>query len=354
MARKKKHPEHVNHERWLISYADFITLLFAFFTSMYAISTVDAKKAGQLVFSTRAAFNIDFFPSDKPTLGGRGGTDSSGAARTNVIGDDIESKAGKPGKGGKGKGKGGDGKRGARLDGMSRKIDAVLAQMKAPGSVTVRREEDRMIISLAEQVFFEPGRANLRVKNLEAFHQVIAALADGGTDIRVEGHTDDEPLTRGPYRSNLELSISRAVSVVRYLNHEFAYPSELTSVAGFADARPVADNDTEKGRKQNRRVDIVVYAEPIVRGSAANPQPAPVESPTKEEIEIKTGEEVKSAIEAVRPDEHTAPHGDDHGAAKPHAEDPTPTEHEDTPFPSIVPDIAPKKAKAHAPEHAEH
>src|SRR5262249_47271058 len=70
MARKKKHPEHVNHERWLVSYADFITLLFAFFTTLYAISTVDAKKAGKLVFSMRSAFNLDFFPSSQPVLGG--------------------------------------------------------------------------------------------------------------------------------------------------------------------------------------------------------------------------------------------------------------------------------------------
>ncbi len=337
MARKKKHPEHVNHERWLISYADFITLLFAFFTSMYAISTVDAKKAGQLVFSTRAAFNLDFFPSDKPTLGGRGGTDATGASRTNVIGDDIE-RAGKPGKGGQGKGKGnGPGKRGARLDAMSRKIDAVLAQLATPGSVQVRREEDRMIISLAEQVFFEPGRASLRVKNLDTFHAVIAALADGGTDIRVEGHTDDAPLTRGPYRSNLELSVSRAVSVVRYLNHEFAYPSELTSVAGFADARPVADNDTENGRKLNRRVDIVVYAEPIVRGPAANPQPAPVEAPAQEDITIKPSDEAQPPTDAAKPNEHGQ-------TVAPEETSPAPTEHDEQPFPSIVPDIAPRKS----------
>src|SRR3989442_1703412 len=69
VARKKKHPEHVNHERWLVSYADFITLLFAFFTTLYAISTVDAKKAGKLVFAMRQAFNLDFFITDKPTLG---------------------------------------------------------------------------------------------------------------------------------------------------------------------------------------------------------------------------------------------------------------------------------------------
>ena len=282
MARKHKHPEHVNHERWLISYADFITLLFAFFTSMYAISTVDAKKAGQLVFSTRAAFNIDFFPSDKPTLGGRGGTDFSGAARTNVIGDDLETGAGR----GKGAGKGGAARRGQRLDSMARKVETVLAAVKSPGGVKMRREEDRLIISLAEQIFFDGGKSTLRPKNLDTFHGLMSALADSGCDVRVEGHTDDEPLTRGPYRSNLELSVARAVSVVRYLNHEFAYPSELTSVAGYADAHPLDDNDTPEGRAKNRRVDIVVFAEPLLRGSEANPQPAPVEAPAPADITI--------------------------------------------------------------------
>ncbi len=306
MARKKKHPEHVNHERWLISYADFITLLFAFFTSMYAISTVDAKKAGQLVFSTRAAFNIDFFPSDKPTLGGRGGTDFSGAARTNVIGDDIETRGGKgPGKG---PGKGGGGNtRGQRLEGMARKIDAVLATLASPGGVKVRREDDRLIVSLAEQLFFDGGRSTLRPKNLDTFHRIMTALADGNTDIRVEGHTDDEPLTRGPYRSNLELSVARAVSVVRYLNHEFAYPAELTSVAGYSDAHPLADNETSEGRARNRRVDIVVFAEPLPRGADANPTPAPIEPPAPSEITVSPAAREASPGTPTPPQETIAP-----------------------------------------------
>ncbi len=327
MARKKKHAEHVNHERWLISYADFITLLFAFFTSMYAISTVDAKKAGQLVFSTRAAFNLDFFPSDKPTLGGRGGTDFSGAARTNVIGDDVETRSGK-GRG-KGPGKGGAGRRGQRLDGMQRKIDAVLAAVTSPGGVKVRREDDRLVISLAEQLFFEGGKSTLRPKNLDTFHRVMSALADAESDIRVEGHTDDEPLSRGPYRSNLELSVARAVSVVRYLNHEFAYPPELTSVAGFADAHPVADNDSAEGRAKNRRVDIVVFAEPLLHGSAANVQPAPIEPPAPADIVVTPAESASSgaglppreqpepkAVEVVGPDHREAEEGAAHGIVR--------------------------------------
>ena len=275
MARKPKKEEHVNHERWLVSYADFMTLLFAFFTSLYAISTVDARKAGKMVFSTRAAFNLDFFPSDKPVLGLQNANDPLGM---NI--SDLPRQGSGIGSGGVGGGKGGGS--GARSGGLNprtaRQLLQDLQRLVEGGKlagISVRAARDGMVVSLKDTVFFAPGSATIAAKALKVLDPVLAKIIETRLDIRIEGHTDDAPIAGVRYRSNWELSTARAVSVLRHLTLEFAYPPERLSVAGYAAAKAQLGQDGAEGRASNRRVDLVLLAPTPTPTPSAAPPTAP-------------------------------------------------------------------------------
>ena len=250
MARKKKKEEHVNHERWLVSYADFITLLFAFFTSLYAISTVDARKAGKMVFSTRAAFNVDFFPSDKPVLGFSNPDNPKEDIKVSVpkerMVQDKKKITSTP-----------DGVLKVKdLHAAFQELSKAVEAEKASG-VNIRRVKNGVIISLKSAVFFDPGKGDLRRESLRTLDYLAQNILRTHLDVRVEGHTDESPAAHSRYRSNWELSTARAVSVVRYFMEQYAYPPESLSVAGFASTRPLDPNELSHA-VNNRRVDIVL------------------------------------------------------------------------------------------------
>lgn len=344
MARKKKHPEHVNHERWLISYADFVTLLFAFFTSMYAISSVDAKKAGQMVFSTRAAFNMDFFPTANAVLGGTDrAPDPLDPRSIKIVPDDkkVNDANANPKQ-----------NRMRDLDGVARQIEVALSASQLKAAVKVRRVGGNLIISLGDAAFFESGRSGIKPSSLSAFHKIAATLVGVKQQLRIEGHTDDQPIGRGPFRSNMELSAARAATVFTYLSQEFTYPPELMSIAGFAGNKPAATNETAEGRALNRRVDIVLTA----------PEEAPLPS---KQVDPAKADDLGKGIEKGLPQPaapadktqaaHAAPEA--HGAHDAHA---APGAHEPTP-PAAEPRINYEKPVSapgfehpteHAAEHA--
>ena len=254
MARRKKKEEHMNHERWLVSYADFITLLFAFFTSLYAISTVDAKKAGQLVFSTRSAFNMDFFPTTKATLGSSHPEPALELpTQVSMVREQFV-----PIKNKKATVFNPEGSMSiAEFRSVYNDVSQAVSTKQLYG-VSVSHNKYGIVVSLKDATFFEPGKAELRREALPTLDAVIERLLGKHLDIRVEGHTDGTMFTGTRYRSNWELSTARASSVVSYLIEQFAYPSESLSIAGFASNKPVGDNTTEIGRASNRRVDIVL------------------------------------------------------------------------------------------------
>jgi chemotaxis protein MotB len=250
--RRRKHDEHVNNERWLVSYADFITLLFAFFTSLYAISTVDARKAGKMVFSTRAAFNLEFFRTEKPVLGYGGSAPPSlkdlmlpdkkvipGPPKTSMPPPGSEESA-------------------RQMRRLAKDLEQFVDLQGLRDKLKIRVTRERVIVSMAAAAFFRAGEAEVRPDSLPSLNAVAERLLSSGYALRVEGHTDDSGPTGGRYRSNWELSTARAVRVVRYLLEEFAYPASDLSAAGYSSFRPVATNATEEGRASNRRVDLVL------------------------------------------------------------------------------------------------
>jgi chemotaxis protein MotB len=258
VARKKKHPEHVNHERWLVSYADFITLLFAFFTTLYAISTVDQKKVGKLMYSMRTAFDVDFFPGQAPAsaaVAPPAGSPISLVPLMEGSGDDGDGDASENTPGHPAGGKG------ASYDEVREALEKLAATLD--GAITVREERRGVVVSLSEATLFSSGSAEILATGVAALEQIAARLAEAEVVITVEGHTDNVPMRSGRYASNWELSTARATSVVEFALQRGIAPRQL-SAAGYGEHWPVASNSTPEGRARNRRVDLVVR--PAVKG----------------------------------------------------------------------------------------
>ncbi len=231
--RKKKHPEHVNHERWLVSYADFITLLFAFFVVMFAVSQVDSKKMGRFTEAFSKAVGIDVFPMHGESLlaGGRTPDDTSGPSVQGT----------------------------SALEDLRTTLAKMAEDNDALQGLQVIKMRQELVLRLPEGVFFDSGDARVKEATNRMFKVLTPELKNRRLEVRIEGHTDNRPIASGRYRSNWELSTARAGAVMVVVLAEGMAP-ERTSIAGYAEYRPIADNATEEGRKQNRRVDIVVTA----------------------------------------------------------------------------------------------
>jgi chemotaxis protein MotB len=236
---RKKQEEHENHERWLVSYADFITLLFAFFVVMYAISSVNEGKYRVLSNSMVEAF-------DKSQVGMYTGdtimeinsdnyetfTQTNGSAPGYSIMDE-------------------------KMRGIANDIIKAMDSLVKADQVRVKIDSRGVTVDINAGVLFETGEAKLGRKSVEILAVVAKKLKKVSNQIAIEGHTDDTPISTPVYPSNWELSSARASSVVRLFIENDVEPSRLT-VVGYADQKPVETNLTEKGRARNRRVSVIV------------------------------------------------------------------------------------------------
>lgn len=247
---KKKHPEHVNHERWLVSYADFITLLFAFFVVLFASGQSDKRKQIMLAHSMQSAFDHNgIFDPHSPTPPIADDADAIPHAVPSPVSLPVPSVT-NPEINGLSK---------PTADRIREVVKNQLAQRKLPeGVITVRPSTDGLVISLREAGFFASGSAEIQPDALTLLRAIAAALPQQA--MRVEGHTDNIPIHTAQFATNWELSTARAATITRLLITQQAVEPQMISAAGYAEFRPVANNDTEQGRLQNRRVDIVLLA----------------------------------------------------------------------------------------------
>jgi len=275
LARKRKPPEHVNHERWLVSYADFITLLFAFFTTMYAISTVDAQKMGRLVLSMRASFDSSMFPAGSDTLslsGGEGaapaigsdvveyiGTPKDKAMREFSVSTLRELKSNLVASAASARGEF------VALSRIRRDVESLVEGKGMVGKVHTRMESRGLVVSLGEGGFFDSGSDQLKPEGMALLDSLAPSLLEAENQIRVEGHTDTVPIRTARFPSNWELSTARATMIVSYLVSRYGFSPEKLSAAGYGEFRPIADNETPEGRARNRRVDILVMNSSLTR-----------------------------------------------------------------------------------------
>jgi chemotaxis protein MotB len=262
--KKKKAKPHVNHERWLVSYADFITLMFAFFVVMYSTSKADVKKQAQVAVSIDSAFrNLGLFQQTALKSGAESLATSKDAAVTPiniVMGEELmappEVKE--------------------DLEKIKQRLGGMLSNQIAEHIVSMRIGRDGLVISLREAGFYDSGSAVVHPSSLPTLHKIASSLASAPYDIRIEGHTDNVPIHTSAFDSNWELSTTRATQLTRVFVADGLLPYRL-SASGYAEFHPVAPNDTAEGRAQNRRVDIIVLPKtstPPQLAAAGRPEPS--------------------------------------------------------------------------------
>jgi chemotaxis protein MotB len=244
MARKKKHEEHANHERWLVSYADFITLLFAFFTAMYAISNADTVKLQKLMESMNSAFGGSGTAKAKPVMA---------ASATQPFAPQFQAAAGSPVSLNIGRVT-----EEQVLKVIQARVEKYLVRGIDEGKVKVVISDRGLIISISDDDLFKPGAADINPKALPMLNDIGLSLVDLPNFVRVEGHTDNTPLRGGAFPSNWELSSARASRIVRFLADKVRFPPERLCAAGYGEYRPSTTNGSEQGRASNRKVEIIV------------------------------------------------------------------------------------------------
>jgi chemotaxis protein MotB len=246
--RHRSAAETLNHDRWLVSYADFMTLLFAFFVVLFAATYRDNQEVRRLSkaihngFQTMGAFSTD--------ESGNGGPYATAAP----IGDDntsrvqTDSTATRPGSAGS---------EADMLD-LRRQLEIVMGKELQNHEVVLQVTPEGFVISLKELGFFNSGQADLLPGASDKIVRIAKVLARPGLDIRIEGHSDNQPIHTPQFRSNWELSAARSMAVLRLLVDDSGFDPARVSASGYGQYRPVADNATPEGRRMNRRVDLVV------------------------------------------------------------------------------------------------
>jgi chemotaxis protein MotB len=249
-SRKKKHHEegHVNHERWLITYADMITLLMVLFIVMFSMSRTDMAKHAALKASLQRAFDTTVLKGEEaPAVLPGGGALLPIPAMQEAMA--LTSTSGGPGAD-------------ARMATALRDIRETLGGLPVPpdssGRVEISAHREGIVISVSGNVLFDSGRSDLKPQGLAVLDALAERLRAMPNEVRVEGHTDNVPIATALYPSNWELASARATTVGRYLiEHGGVLPARMIA-AGYGEHRPVATNDTREGRARNRRVDIVI------------------------------------------------------------------------------------------------
>ena len=231
---KKKHEEHENHERWLVSYADFITLLFAFFVVMYSISSVNEGKFRTVSESIKAALNPIVSPPAAATPFQVGANKQSTIVPNLIPAKDVAVRR------------------------LRQALKALQVSSKIEPILVTEPGESIIVLSLPELVLFQNGAAVLRPEALPFLQTLAEVLVELDRQVRVQGHTDNVPIRSAQFPSNWELSSMRAVMVVRALGELYGVSMQNLSAVGYADSRPLVANTTAENRAKNRRVEIVV------------------------------------------------------------------------------------------------
>ncbi len=264
MSRRKKKPEKApNHERWLVSYADFITLLFAVFVTLFAMSQTDKRKVEEVIASLRESFgytkssiankanlmdstDLRAIPSIRPDAVNMGPVqpqmkfDKSVKEKKHAEEKDFKT--------------------------LKASLEAYLIKHDLQDKVSMDIDRRGLVISLKEAGLFDSGSAYIKISSYPLLAKIAESLSQYDNPIRVEGHTDNVPIKSQEFKSNWELSTARATNMVHHLINFYKFDPSKISASGYGEFRPIADNSTEEGRAKNRRVNIVVLSDEGEKG----------------------------------------------------------------------------------------
>ena len=253
MALKREPEKQPNHERWLVSYGDLLTLLLAVFVVMYAMSQSDKKKTEEVMQSMQAAFGmaqagapapkinvinsstVNPIPDIKPRLS----SVQSEKGRTNIISPRTTATD-------------------TDFRQIKSSIEAYLTKEGMRDKVSVGITKRGLVVSLKEAGFFDSGSADVRRQSLAIIASIAESLNNYSNELRIEGHTDNVPISTAKFRSNWELSTARANNIMHILTENYGLLPEKISTVGYGEYRPIDTNDSQEGRTKNRRVDIVL------------------------------------------------------------------------------------------------
>ena len=274
MAKKKAHhgEEHVNHERWLVSYADMITLLMVLFVVLFAMGQTDKAKMDALRTSLQRAFAVEVLKGTEPTsLKGSSGAAVIPPVVPSAISQEVMVMTG---------GSERDGEIAETLQEVRAAVNEFPVPPDTSGRVEVGASREGIVISLAGNLLFDSGKADLKPRGMTLLDTLAERLRTMPNEIRVEGHTDNIAIATALYPSNWELSSARATTVSRYFaEHSDIAPIRLVA-AGYGEFRPVTLNDSREGRARNRRVDLVVMFPQSTPGTQAVAGARPAAAPT--------------------------------------------------------------------------
>ncbi len=259
MRGRRREDEHENLERWLITYADLITLLLAFFIMMYTFSKQDAQKYQEVTEYLRAIFK-----GGSGVLNAGQGPNAAGAALLNALPKqsseaDVQKQ-------------------------LEEEVRSLMRDADQQNKISVFQDERGVVIRIMDRAFFDEGKADLKELAKNALKKIGPILRESNRQIRIEGHTDDVPINTFEFKSNWELSTRRATEVVRHLIEKYDFPAQDISASGYAEYRPVAPNDTAHNRALNRRIEIILLQSaksdqgltgPPDQGSAPTPAAQP-------------------------------------------------------------------------------
>jgi len=230
MRRKNGADEHENLERWLLTYADLITLLLAFFIMMYTFSKQDAQKYNEVTAHLKSIFSGGSGIAKKGNLEGKLPVDLQMQIGSNAM---IEER-------------------------IKQEFREIADENGLKNNITVFTDARGVVVRIMDKAFYDEGKADLKQGAKNALDKIIPIMKDIKNHIRIEGHTDNTPISKGEFKSNWELSVRRATEVVRYIVEKGPIAPDRVSATGYAEYRPIVSNDTAENKALNRRVEIII------------------------------------------------------------------------------------------------
>lgn len=227
MLRKRRKPDDINPNAWMDTYADTITLLLTFFILLYSFSTTDNEKLKLIAAALKGQITgIPMKLEDVPDI-----TD-----------EEIEVGVGEK----------------SPYQILLEDIQEIIDKNGLTDTVKIREEDAGVVLQLSESILFDLGKADLKADSIPVLEVISGLIPSIENEIMIQGHTDNMPINSGTYKSNWELSTSRAVNVVKYFIETKGFDPTRFSATGYGEYRPLVDNTTEENRAINRRVDILI------------------------------------------------------------------------------------------------
>jgi chemotaxis protein MotB len=230
MRRRNNKDEHENLERWLLTYADLITLLLAFFIMMYTFSKHDAQKYNEVSAHLKTIFSGGSGIAQQGKANGKLPLESHLQAGSSI---GVEEK-------------------------LKHEFNETSNDNGLKNNIFIFTDERGVVVRIMDKAFYDEGKADLKPGAKGALDKIIPIIRDLKNHIRIEGHTDNTPISKGEFKSNWELSVRRSTEVVRYILEKGPIPPDRVSATGYAEYRPVINNDTAENKALNRRVEMII------------------------------------------------------------------------------------------------